>query len=409
MKVVYAREPFPDTFSKAIFLAGPTPRSKDVDSWRPEALDILASAGYDGAVFVPENGDGSPSFNYLHQIEWEERGLRMADGIVFWVPRELKTMPAFTTNIEWGVWQDSGKCVLGSPADTPKMAYLQSYADKLGVARADTLNETIDAVLELVGEDATRRGGEREVPLHIWRKKEFQQWYQSQLQAGNRLDGAELNWQFKTGQNRSLFCWAMKVNVFIPSEDRWKSNEVIIARPDISAVCAIHLAESPLDSKVVLVREFRSPASTPDGFIHELPGGSSPVAETTRCDVAAEELEQETGVAISADRFREHSNRQCAATMLTHRASLFSVELTAEELTIFEDRIDKRFGEDNSERTYVEVRTIAEILACNDIDWVHVGMILTVLHEIQLAKCLLSRLSQKMPAYLLSTGQSRLD
>ena len=159
MKVVYAREPFPETFSKAIFLAGPTPRSKEVDSWRPEALKVLASAGFDGVVFVPENGDGSPSFDYLHQIEWEERGLRMADGIVFWVPRDLKTMPAFTTNIEWGVWQDSGKCVLGSPADAPKMAYLQSYADKLGVTRADTLTETIDAVLELIGEGATRSGG----------------------------------------------------------------------------------------------------------------------------------------------------------------------------------------------------------------------------------------------------------
>lgn len=55
MEVIYALEDMPDTFTKSIFLAGPTPRNKDeVESWRPDALKILEDKGFDGVVFIPE-------------------------------------------------------------------------------------------------------------------------------------------------------------------------------------------------------------------------------------------------------------------------------------------------------------------------------------------------------------------
>jgi len=379
MQVVYARQPFPQRLKRAIFLAGPTPRSPEVPSWRPEALELLRARGYDGTVFVPEDADGAVRFDYTDQVEWESEGLELADVIVFWIPRDLETLPGFTTNVEWGIWQRSGKCVLGAPAEAPKLRYLRHHAGKLGVPLAETLAETLEHALAAMGEGVARVGGEREVPLFIWRQPAFQRWYAAQRSAGNRLDGAHLEWHYRTGARRSLFCWALKVNVFIPEEDRHKRSEVILSRGDISAVLAYRRGATLADTKVVLVREFRSNAATADGLVHELPGGSSATGEEDGRKVAADELREETGVAIPGERLRAHSERQCMATMLTHRAALFSVELSAEELAVFEAREGQRFGEHDSERTYVEVRTVAEILGKGDVDWTNIGMILSAL------------------------------
>lgn len=377
MQVVHARQPFPDSFSRAIFLAGPTPRSPEVASWRPRALELLAASGYDGVVFVPEDADGSRRFDYADQVEWETEGLGLADAIVFWIPRAFDTLPGFTTNVEWGAWQRSGKCVLGAPAEAPGLRFLRHHAGRLGVPQADTLDATLDAALALIGAGAPRSGGEREVPLFIWRQPAFQRWYQAQRAAGHRLDGAALEWQFR---NRShLFCWALKVNVFIPEEARHKRREVIISRGDISAVLAYRRGATLADTRIVLVREFRANAATHDGFVHELPGGSSFHEVEDGRRIAADELREETGVAIPMERFVRHAARQCMATMITHRAELYAIELSAEELAVFEAREGQRFGEHDSERTYVEVRSLGEILGASDVDWSHVGMIASVL------------------------------
>ena len=51
--------------------------------------------------------------------------------VVFWVPRDLDTMPGFTTNVEFGLSVASGKhIVLGYPEGAPKMSYLRTLADK---------------------------------------------------------------------------------------------------------------------------------------------------------------------------------------------------------------------------------------------------------------------------------------
>ena len=384
MEVVYARQPFPERFTRALFLAGPTPRSPEVPSWRPRALELLRERGFEGVVFVPEDADGSRRFDYTDQIEWESEGLALADVIVFWVPRELETMPAFTTNVEWGIWQRSGKVVLGAPANAPKLRYLRHHAKALHVPQAQTLAKTLDAALAQLGEGAERSGGERCVPLFVWRRPAFQRWYAAQRGAGHRLDAATLEWHYRTGSRRSLFCWALRVEVFIPEEDRHKRSEVIISRGDIAAVLAYHRPPgAPLEqTKIVLVREFRSNAATPDGFVHELPGGSAPLEQGEAADpqaVAADELHEETGVRIEAARFVAHGERQCMATMITHRAALYSVELDAEELGVFEAREGQRFGEHDSERTYVEVRTLEQLLAARDVDWTHIGMLMQVL------------------------------
>ncbi len=378
MHVVRAGQKPPETVTSSIFLAGPTPRGLERDSWRPEALALLEELGFDGVVFVPEPEDGGWTRDYIGQVDWEERGLNMADAIVFWVPRELDGMPAFTTNVEWGAWYGSGKVVLGSPPRAPKMRYLQTYAKKLQIPTADTLRATLEAAIDLVGPGTDRRGGERQVPLHVWRTPTFQRWYAAQRAAGHRLDGARVQWGLRT-RHGGMFAFILKVSVHIPEESRNKSGEVILGRSDTSSVLAYRRGEALEDTRVVLVREFRSAASGPDGYVWELPGGSSPQDDVAPRTQAVGELEEETGVLLPADRLRAHVPRQTAATLLTHHAHLYSVELTDDELAAFEAEAGVVHGAHDSERTTVHVWRVGDLLASGEADWTTVGMVLSVL------------------------------
>lgn len=128
-----------------------------------------------------------------------------------------------------------------------------------------------------------------------------------------------------------LVYWALHVRIYVRAEERAKSNEVVISRPDISVMALYQRGATIDDTTIVLVREFRSPASTPDGLVPELPGGSAE-AEASAVDQAITETEEETGLAIDVRRIREHGSRQLAATMSAHHAHLFAAEITDEEL-----------------------------------------------------------------------------
>lgn len=53
---------------KSIFLAGPTPRTREFLGWRPQAIEILKNLGFDGAVYSPENVEG-PSVNNIGEVK----------------------------------------------------------------------------------------------------------------------------------------------------------------------------------------------------------------------------------------------------------------------------------------------------------------------------------------------------
>jgi diadenosine tetraphosphate (Ap4A) HIT family hydrolase len=147
--VVYALEEPPEGFYKSVFLAGPTPRSMDVKSWRPEAIYILMALGYDGVIFVPEPRDGKWG-EYDHQTDWEKRCRNLARIILYWIPRDMATMPGLTTNNEWGNDNDSGKAVLGTPPEAKSVRYQHKEAREYGVPLADTLEQTVRNALELM-------------------------------------------------------------------------------------------------------------------------------------------------------------------------------------------------------------------------------------------------------------------
>lgn len=145
MKIVYAREEIAPQ-AGGLFLAGPTPRSADVKSWRPEALSLLEAMGYTGTVYVPEAANWQPHDDYSGQIEWEWAALDAADKIIFWVPRNLQTMPALTTNVEFGLYVKSGKAILGYPPEAEKMRYLDALAKRFSVPVFSSLEQMLKSL-----------------------------------------------------------------------------------------------------------------------------------------------------------------------------------------------------------------------------------------------------------------------
>lgn len=380
MQVVYAHEEAPSTWTASLFLAGPTPRDADTPSWRPEALRLLAAQGFTGVVFVPESRDGGWAHDYEDQVEWEERHLQLADLIVFWVPRELTKMPALTTNDEWGTFKHSGKVVFGAPPGAAKVRYQRYYAAKLHVPGAEDLAGTLRCALGLLGPGAARAGGERAVPLHVWRTPAFQAWYAAQRGAGNRLDGARLEWLCRSGPGRRwLFLWALRADVHVTAEARNKTSEVVIGRPDVAAVLMYRRAADPRDSEVVLVREFRSAVRNPAAMVLELPSGSSFDDTLSPLQVAAEEVHEETGLRIDAARLRPLAARQVAATILSHHAHVFTLELAPDELAWLAAHQHVQRGAGHGERTHAQIRRVRDLLAGDEVDWSTLGMILAAL------------------------------
>ncbi len=150
---VWAGEPVP---AGGVFLAGPTPRAQDVPSWRPAAVDAL-TARWDGpgplTVLIPESRDGVYSLHYDDQVDWEFEAREAASAILFWIPRDMATMPGMTTNVEFGMDVTTGRAVLGCPPDCPspeRNRYLIHVARRHGVPVCETLDDTVTAALAII-------------------------------------------------------------------------------------------------------------------------------------------------------------------------------------------------------------------------------------------------------------------
>lgn len=145
MKIIYAREELP----KSIFLAGPTPRDANTQSWRPEAIELLKKQKFGGTVMVPEDALWSPKFTYDDQVEWEWEAIAMATVVLFWIPREIVHMPAFTTNVEYGYVIKDRNVAIGWPEDAPKNRYLECLATRHKLAVSHTLEDTVNTAIAM--------------------------------------------------------------------------------------------------------------------------------------------------------------------------------------------------------------------------------------------------------------------
>lgn len=153
--LVMAREPIPDT-RPSVFLAGPTPAGDGrVPSWRPHAVREVTDQWTGGRLVVlsPESRGGVRADRYEDQVDWETEARARATAILFWIPRDMTSMPGMTTNVEFGLDVATGKVVLGCPPDCPnpeRNRYLIHVARRHGVPVCDTLPGTVAAALGLV-------------------------------------------------------------------------------------------------------------------------------------------------------------------------------------------------------------------------------------------------------------------
>jgi 8-oxo-dGTP pyrophosphatase MutT (NUDIX family) len=350
--------PPPARWDAAVLLVGPPGLSDPAGPAGPAGptdpteLISLFTERWDGdgrlVVLLPETRDGRLA-GLGKQDSWDDRGAALADVVIAGDPVETKGMTC--------LWRDAGRIVVDA-------------------ARGTTPAAAVANALAEIGSGVSRRDGEREVPLAIWRTDSFRRWYTAQRTAGNTLLGARVVWTFHVGpQRRSLFYWALHVRMQIAAEDRVKDNEVVLSRPDISVVALYRRGRSLAETMVVLVREFRSAGATPDGFVHELPGGSGGTSAAMPA-LAADEVAEETGLVIDVSRFRAHGSRQLAATLSAHHAHLFSAEITEEELEQLRAEQDRPHGvADDTERTWLEIATYGEICAADLVDWSTLGML----------------------------------
>lgn len=172
MRILYPDTPIPNDLNEphdgtsdqedcSIFLVGPSLRSPGITPWRVEALRILQEdLDYQGTVLIPETPATAPStyntdsFNYQNQVEWEFEGLKYCTAIAAWVPRDLKTLPAFTTNVEFGLHVREEKFFYGRPNGAPKTQYLDwLYSSKeanFGYRGVDKPSTTLKGLLQEV-------------------------------------------------------------------------------------------------------------------------------------------------------------------------------------------------------------------------------------------------------------------
>jgi hypothetical protein len=144
-----------------VFLAGPTVRGNQQHlqpSWRFDAIEKFRSRGFAGTLIVPEFADCAASDKDRTDLPiWEYAGLKLADCIMFWVPR-TRELIGLTTNFELGYWlRERCKVVYGRPDDAYRIDYLDILWKKDYVEHPfgssvihTSLSQTVDSVLERV-------------------------------------------------------------------------------------------------------------------------------------------------------------------------------------------------------------------------------------------------------------------
>jgi 8-oxo-dGTP pyrophosphatase MutT (NUDIX family) len=378
MKTVYVDQPFPHSFHSSVYLAGPTPRNAEVCSWRPQALQLLESMAYDGVVFIPESQDGQRRGDYDRQMAWELDAMRRSDLILFWIPAERETLPAYTTRTEFGLQVNSGKVILGIPQDAYKTRYMEQLAKKYRIAVHDTLEEIVEAALTTLRGGGERSGVECLIPLDIWRTPHFQQWYSAQTSAGHTLEDIQnVEWVFRVGADRAfpLFI-ALHVAIKVRGEDRVKSNEAVVIRPSMVSVCAYCPGATRADDRFILVKEYRTSVMNAQGFVYEFPGGSSWQPGDDPMAVAMDEFAQETGIRLPRERFQILDRRQIAATMIANEALLVAVRLEPAEMEAIVARQGAIHGNSmETERTTLQVLTRQQIIQGRLVDYVTLGQL----------------------------------
>jgi 8-oxo-dGTP pyrophosphatase MutT (NUDIX family) len=351
--------------------------------WRDALVDHLETAGFSGVVFVADPPRRARSGKHVkHQLRWLAEVSRLADvSACYWSP---STSSAETLN--WllsSELREVRKVVL----EIPDGLELCDGGRELHAAQRLLITHSVQAsaqeIVQLLQIGALRRGPERAVPLDVWLTPEFQHWLSVQLSQGNRLNWARPVWAYRPGRGyaEALWYWALHASVYVATEQRAKSNEVLIGRPDIAAIVLYNRAEPGTDLRVVLVREYRTPTVNEEGYVWELPSGSGSAGQSL-IEVAVEECREEVGVELEKSRLRSHGARQLMSTMSCHRSHVFSAELTAHESSQVQITTGLARGSHPNERVFAELVPSRTIVHEHRLDWSMTGMLSLVLSDL---------------------------
>lgn len=257
--------------------------------------------------------------------------------------------------------------------DEPSFVYDENDFSKIADIIIDADESILNISEALESTIIEREGGEVYVPAYIWETAQFQSWYKDLVKSGNRLEKANVLYHFTTPSG-FVFSYMMHVSIWVELENRFKSNEIIVSRRNVSNVIAY------TDDKIVLIKEFRSPVSNAEGFIYELPGGSSFDDAIDPLENARTEFFEEAGFYIEdKTRFSHVADRQLAATVVTHKANLYAIKLTNEEIEKIEELGREKEENtlnirDNDEHTYTVVINREDLFKI-PVDFSTIGMI----------------------------------
>lgn len=158
MHIIYAQTEI-QIKGPSVFLAGPTPRDSDIPSWRPDMVSAFKELGFNGTILVPEAESGpSGSYAFGPQIKWEHEAMEAADIVLFYIPREVNTMPGFTTNIELGYWlgKDKEKIRLGIPPNAQKCKYIRHIAEEENIPLYEDWQSLAEGIFNEISQGARK-------------------------------------------------------------------------------------------------------------------------------------------------------------------------------------------------------------------------------------------------------------
>lgn len=371
----------PEEFVRSVFVVCTEQDEATFVELLRAAFAAGAAAGDDTTSVVFLSSDKSAAEPTVADEHWRSEALGVSDVVLCWLPADggaQAVRPRFTRLVsQYGA---SGKLFVGHAASEDAWAVPLQQGAGVHAAAARDPGALVAQATRMLSKGALRRGAERAVPLMIWHTPAWARWHEALLAVGNRLDGAKVEWSFRVGPGGAfVLFWAVHVNIWVAAEGRNKSNEVVIARPDISSVLAFLPGVDMLDTEIILVKEFRSPCRSECGFVHELPGGSSFKPNADVLQVAADELYEETGIRVDKTRLAQHVSRQAAATVSTHHVHMFSCKLDAAEMAAARKEAATGSPHGNateSERTYIVTATVRQCVDEAKVDFATLGLIM---------------------------------
>ena len=362
---------------QALFFGGPSGAPRGTRSWKADIVGLLTDLGYRGVVFIDEHPRSPGQRRSVDDRKWASYWRRRADVQVCWFP---PTAHAGTLEVaRLGEWCHSGRVVLGvadgALDDGPA---LRRWAATRWIPVGTDLSGTVELAL-LALPPGSLRVSERDVPLNIWHTAWFQGWYRAQLAAGNVFEGVDRIWTYRIGRHNVLF-WAFRPRLVIAAEHgRRLEAEIVIGRPDATAVMFYLPSPRMGRTQIVLVRDCRPAARTADGYVWELPGGSGE-SEDMKV-VAGFEFADEVGLELDPGRLDYHGVGQVFPTASAHVTHLWSAKATAAELAFIRSlALNGPQGlHREHEFTFPVVLTLDEILASSNVGWETKGMVASVL------------------------------